>query len=249
LLRENEVEVTVLEDQAHPIKPDAIFPNNWFCTLKNELVLFPIYAPNRRAEKRPELIERIKSVTGIDKQTDYSNYESKKKFLEGTGSMVLDRVNKLVYACRSERTDPDLVKLFAKEHDFIPILFSATDEAGREIYHTNVMMNIGKQFAVVCLDAIRNTGEKQLLLNALQQHRFEIIPIHLQQMKQFAGNMLQLSNKNGEDILVMSSRAFSALTNPQIASLQNHTRIIHADVSHIEQAAGGSVRCMMAELF
>src|SRR5690606_12138087 len=137
----------------------------------------------------------------------------------------------------------------AREHDYVPVIFSAADANGREIYHTNVMMSIGKNFAVVCLDALRKPEEKQLLIHSLQQHRLELIPISLQQMKQFAGNMLQLSNKKGIELIIMSSTAFRSLTPTQISSLQKYGRIIHADVSHIEQASGGSVRCMIAELF
>ena len=249
LLRSHEIDVLVLEDKAMPQKPDAIFPNNWFSCQDGTITLYPMFAKNRRIEKRQELVEILKNKTGIAVVNDWSEYEAKEKFLEGTGSMIIDHAFRIIYAGLSVRTDKNLLESFCKKNNYTSISFCAADENGNEIYHTNVMMCVGNRFAVVCLDAITNDLEKKIVVHELETTGHEIVPISFAQMNNFAGNMLQLINKKGEYLLVMSKTALNSLTTEQINTLQKYSTIVSPDVSHIENAAGGSVRCMIAELF
>lgn len=249
LLRENQIEVIVLQDSAEPPKPDAIFPNNWFTCRNGEITVFPMFAPNRRLEKRLELIKQIKSFSGANTIKDLSTYEQEQEFLEGTGSMIFDHENRTVYACLSGRTNQELFEKFAREQGYVPVAFEAADENGREIYHTNVMLSIGSKFAVICSSAIADAMERQFILEMLSASGHEIIDISFAQMRNFAGNMLQLRNPQGKLYLLMSSTAQNSLTMEQIQSLQNFCSFIIPDVSHIEKAGGGSVRCMVAEIF
>ena len=247
LLLSNNIDVLVLEDNHLPVKPDAIFPNNWFTCNNDEITVFPMCAVSRRHEKRKELIDRVKEYTGIRKLNDLGNYESKNIFLEGTGSMIIDHVNRIIYACLSLRTHKELLEKYTAENNYSVVSFAATDKAGREIYHTNVMMCIGADFAVVCSDAII-ADERNKILSSLSDTGHEIIEISLDQMNSFAGNMLELNNKK-ERLLLMSKTALNALSPEQVLTLEKYCRIIAPDLSVIEKAAGGSVRCMMAELF
>lgn len=249
LLRRHDIDVLVLEDTATPGKPDAVFPNNWFSCQDGAITLYPMFAQNRRTEKRQELIENLKSKTGISVVNDWSEFEAKRKFLEGTGSMIIDHEFRIIYACLSVRTDKILLENFCKKNNYMPLSFCAADENGKEIYHTNVMMCVGNCFAVVCLDAMVIDIEKKILVHELETTGHEIVTISFEQMNQFAGNMLQLKNKRGEYFLVMSKTAFDSLSPKQITALQKYSTIVSPDVSHIEKAAGGSVRCMIAELF
>jgi hypothetical protein len=249
LLRSNAIDVLVLEDTLSPIKPDAVFPNNWFCCNNKTISLFPMYAANRRIEKRPELIEAIKTKTGVTTIQDWSSFEQAGHYLEGTGSMIIDHVFKIIYACKSERTNEDLFYEFCKKNKFTPILFSAVDDTGNDIYHTNVMMCLGENFAVICLDAIEDAIDKKIVVHELVTSGHEIIAISQEQVKQFAGNMLFLINRNDDPILVMSTTALASLSQVQVSALEKHATIIAPDVCHIEKASGGSIRCMMAELF
>ena len=249
LLRSHDIDVLVLQDTATPEKPDAIYPNNWFSCHDKAITIFPMFAQNRRTEKRQQLIAELKFKTGIAVVNDWSAFEEKQRFLEGTGSMVIDHERRKIYACSSVRTDKNLLESFCKKNNYTPISFSAADENGNEIYHTNVMFCMGNHFAVICLEAIKNELEKINIMHDLQTDRHEIVAISFAQMSNFAGNMLQLQNKKGEYILVMSSTAFDSLTSNQICTLKKYTAIVTPDVSYIENAGGGSVRCMMAELF
>jgi hypothetical protein len=249
LLRENQVEVIVLQDSAEPPKPDAIFPNNWFTCRNGEITVFPMFAPNRRQEKRLELIKQIKSFSGANTIKDLSAYEQEQKFLEGTGSMVFDHENRTIYSCLSGRTNQELFEKFAREQGYVPVAFEAADENGQEIYHTNVMLCIGRKFAVICSAAIADAMERQFILEMLSTSGHEIIDISFEQMKNFAGNMLQLQDLQGRLYLLMSSTALNSLKLEQIQSLQKFCSFITPDVSHIEKAGGGSVRCMVAEIF
>ena len=249
LLRSHDIDVMILQDTITPLKPDAVFPNNWFCCNNKTISLFPMYAPNRRTEKSTAHIEAIKNKTGIKTIKDWSSYEGDGQYLEGTGSMIFDHVFRIIYACNSERTNDALFKKFCSHNKFTPVLFSAADERGNEIYHTNVMMSVGKDFAVICLDAIGNEIDKKIVVHELETSGHEIVTITQQQMKQFAGNMLFLINKKGESLLLMSTTALGSLSQDQVSSLQKHAIIVSPDVSHIEKASGGSIRCMMAELF
>ena len=249
LLQENGIDVLVLEDEPLPPKPDAIFPNNWFTCNNGMIQVFPMYAASRRLEKNWQMIDAIKDKTGIATVKDWGSYEDKNMFLEGTGSMIFDHEHNIAYACISARTNQDLFEQFCKENNYLPIAFTAADEAGREIYHSNVMMCVAKKFAVVCKSAITEETDRTKVLHELETTGHEIINISFEQMKQFAGNMLELNNDKNESILVMSQAAFMSLQASQVDVIRKYSRIISPDVSVIEQAAGGSVRCMMAELF
>lgn len=248
LLRDNNVDVLVMEDDGGIEKPDAIFPNNWFCCNNNRLTVFPICAVNRRPEKRPELIEIIQKKTGISSVKDLSENEKENIFLEGTGSMVIDHSNRLIYACISARTDKKLLAIYAADNNYEAVIFEAADDQGRDIYHTNVLMCIGAGFAVICADAI-NEKYRAEVSQQLSESGHELVLISFEQMKAFAGNMLQLINDNNELLLVMSNTAFRSLLPTQINIIEKYSRLLIADVSTIESASGGSVRCMMAELF
>ncbi|MEO7046514.1 MAG: arginine deiminase-related protein, partial [Ferruginibacter sp.] len=203
----------------------------------------------RRLEKRKELLEELKNKTGITEVNDWSDYEKESLFLEGTGSMIFDHENKTVYACISSRTDESLFTKYAAEKNFKAIYFDASDELGNEIYHTNVMMCIGTGYAVICTDAIKNAAEKKLVIEQLESTGHQIITISFKQMKSFAGNMLQLLGTDGKQYLLMSKTAFDSLSSQQIIELEKFSSFIVPDVSTIEKASGGSVRCMVAEIF
>lgn len=247
LLRENEVDVIVFDDDENPHTPDAIFPNNWFYCGDGSLTLFPMCAVSRRAERNPRIIEEIKSKIKISKVSDLSFYEKQGLFLEGTGSMVIDRKNRIIYACISPRTSQKILEEFALENNFQAVAFRAADDEGREIYHTNVMMCIGDSFAVLCTEAI-DPAQRQQVIQKLVDTGHEIIDISFSQMNSFAANMLEVVNNKNERLLILSKTAFTSLTSEQILPLEKHARLIIPEVSVIEKAGGGSVRCMMAEL-
>jgi len=249
MLKNHEIEVLVVNDTPEPAKPDAVFPNNWFSCNNNAIYLFPMYALNRRTEKRKDIIEEVKKKTGITAIHDMSHHEKNSAFLEGTGSMVCDHQHKIIYACLSERTDEQLLKEYAVFTGYSTCSFSAADKNGREIYHTNVMMCIGEHFAVVCADAITNKEERHAMINKLELTGHEIILISHDQINSFAGNMLQVNSKAGVPFLLMSKTAASSLNPSQLTELKKYISPLVADVTTIEKAGGGSVRCMVAELF
>lgn len=249
LLRNNQVEVLVIDDTQEPLKPDAIFPNNWFSCSKDSITLFPMYAANRRTEKRKDIIEQVKKKTGINVLHDMSHHEKNSMFLEGTGSMVCDHQYKIIYACLSERTNEQLLKEYAALTGYSTCIFSAADKNGREIYHTNVMMCIGERFAILCADAITKEAERRAVINVLEMTGHQVILISQDQMNSFAGNMLQINSKAGVPFLLMSKTAASSLESFQLAELKKYISPLIADVSAIEKAGGGSVRCMVAEIF
>lgn len=249
LLVENDIEVIVIEDTPDPPKPDAIFPNNWFCTMPSGTVsVFPMYAPNRRPEKRDEIVDWITDnfkTTGFE---DWSEYEAEGHFLEGTGSMVIDHDSKIIYACISERTSVSVLDKFATAHGYQAISFNAADKNGKPIYHTNVMMCVGEGFAVICIDAIPDETERIAVTQLLESTAHELITISLAQMHSFAGNMLQLKNMHGKKFIVMSQTAWNSLEAEQRERLQTFGQPLAIPVPAIEQE-GGSVRCMIAEIF
>ncbi|MEX8546265.1 MAG: citrulline utilization hydrolase CtlX [Mucilaginibacter sp.] len=248
VLRENGVDVTVLNDTPEPHTPDSIFPNNWVSFHEDGSVfLYPMQAENRRLERK--VFYAIKEAFETKQVYDLSYFEDQDKFLEGTGSMVLDRENKLAYACISPRTAIEVIDEFCKISGYQSVLFHAKDEAGKAIYHTNVLMCIGDRFAVICLDSIADDTEKEAVKEALQQSGKEVVEISFAQMNAFAGNMLQLQSKAGESLLVMSRTAFSSLTKVQIETLERYCKLIHSPLNTIESNGGGSARCMMAEVF
>ncbi len=249
-LRANNIRVTVIEDEPSPNTPDAVFPNNWISTHQDgKIVLYPMWAPNRRQERRADIVDWLASLYPEVEVVDLSAYELEGKFLEGTGSMIFDRVNQIVYANESPRTDRELFHLFCRKFSLEGHLFRACDEHGVDIYHTNVMMAMGTTFAVVCLDALPIETERAELQQRLAQTGHEIIPITLDQVHAFAGNMLQVYNLEGVLYTVISRRAFGSLRPDQIGQLQAHSELIVVDLDMIELCGGGSVRCMMAELF
>ncbi len=248
-LRNAGIEVIVVEDTAVPIKTDAVFPNNIFSTHEDgRAVLYPMLSKNRRLERQNPIMGAL-SGYGITETVDLSGHELEGRFLEGTGSMVLDRENGIVYACTSPRTHPDIVSEFAKLFGCHPAMFEAVDQGGKAIYHTNVMMALGEEFVVICLDAIPDERQRNLLLNLLSETGKEIIEISLAQMERFAGNMLQLRNSKGERFIVLSTTAYNSISEAQIKSLEKHGKLIPADIPAIETCGGGSVRCMLAEVF
>lgn len=249
LLRKNEVDVTVVDDTLQPETPDSIFPNNWVSFHEDGSVyLYPMFSKNRRQERRSEILDDLKDKFKINHVTDISFYEQQVAFLEGTGSMVLDRVNKFAYACLSVRTDEEVLNNFCILSGYNPVSFQAVDGSNFPIYHTNVMMCIGDKFAVICMDSIPNAKEREKVALSLIDSGKEIIEISLEQMNRFAGNMLQVSNTKGESLLVMSEQAYLSLNAAQIAKLQQYSRIIYAPIYTIEKNGGGSARCMLAEI-
>ncbi len=246
------IDVTVIEDTMEPHTPDSIFPNNWI-SLHNSgggtVCLYPMQAPNRRLERRPDVIELLKNRFEISQIIDLTSYENESRFLEGTGSMVFDRNYRIAYACLSPRTDEVLLQEFAKRMESYRIVsFHATDENAKPIYHTNVIMCIGERFAVICLECIRDEKERYHVRKTLEESNKEIIEISIEQVNRFAGNMLQLRNNRGESLLVMSSQAYYSLLPDQLRQLEKHTRITYTDIQTIEQTGGGSARCMIAEI-
>jgi hypothetical protein len=249
LLRANNVDVMVVDDTMEPGKPDSIFPNNWVSFhADGNIFLYPMQAENRRLERREDIIAKLEDRFAVKHVIDLSRFELEDKFLEGTGSMVLDRENKVAYACISPRTDREVLRVFCGQTGYQAITFDAVDEKAQAIYHTNVLMCIGSSFAVICMDSIPNPHEKIVIKESLVSTKKEIIEISFEQMNQFAGNMLEVKNKAGETLIVMSASAYDALDDGQKNSLQKYGRLVYADISTIENAGGGSARCMMAEV-
>lgn len=248
-LRSHEIDVVVVEDTVEPHTPDSIFPNNWISFHRNStIILYPMFAENRRLERKETVIEAIKSRFQIDSTIDLTKNEAHNVFLEGTGSIILDRDNKIAYACISPRTDKNLFLEFCEEMGYEPVVFNAVDHKGKDIYHTNVMMCLGDKYAVICLDSIQEADERAVVTGALAQSGKVIVDISFDQMNHFAGNMLQVMNVNGEQFLVMSSQAYASLTQEQVHTLESFNPIIHVPLETIESNGGGSARCMMAEI-
>jgi hypothetical protein len=249
-LRAAGVDVTVIQDTPEPRTPDSIFPNNWISFHDDGMIiLYPMFAVNRRAERKPHVIDELKKKFIINNTIDLTAFENKNLFLEGTGSMVLDRVNQISYACISPRTDLSVLNEWCQKTNYTPCSFRSVDKNGGEIYHTNVMMCVADKYVVICLDSIPDTEEKNKVIQQINQSGKETISITLEQMNQFAGNMLQVENKEGGKYLVMSSRAYHSLTPEQIDKINTYNEIIHSDLNTIETNGGGSARCMMAEIF
>ena len=248
------VTVVVVEDTKEPNTPDALFPNNWISFHENgDIAIYPMFAENRRLERREDVLEVLEEKGfSIENVIDYSEAEEEGIFLEGTGSMILDRQNRKAYCALSPRADEELFIEFCEDFEFTPVIFEAnqTVDGQREaIYHTNVMMCVAETFAVVCLDSIDDKKEKKNLLKHLKSDKKEVIAISEEQVTQFAGNMLQVRGNNDERYLVMSTSAYESLTNQQLKNLEKHTKIVHSSLQTIETCGGGSARCMMAEVF
>lgn len=248
-LRQKNIEVIVVDDSPEPHTPDSVFPNNWISFHEDgTLILYPMYAENRRLERKAGVIEAIEKKFRVEKKIDLTSFETENRFLEGTGSMVLDRQNKIAYACLSPRTDMDLLNRFCTEMFYHPVVFHSVDEHNRPIYHTNVMMCVADRYVVICLDTIPDPQEKKLIAETISGSGKKMITITLQQMKEFAGNMLQVKATDGKNYLVMSSKAYHSLAAGQIQQLQQYDPIIHSSLDTIETNGGGSARCMMAEV-
>jgi len=250
LLRANDVDVTVVQDSPEPWTPDSIFPNNWFSShLTGELVLYPMFAPNRRQERKREVLELLRRKMNHRKVVDLTPWEEEGEFLEGTGSMIFDRDRGVAYCCRSPRTSEKMLAEFCSRMNYDALLFDAVDAQGNAIYHTNVMMEVGTQVAVICLEAIRDEGEQRKVVSRLTAAGKIIVEITLDQMNHFAGNMLEIKSRGGEPLMVMSSSARKALTPDQERTIATFTRILSSDLGTIEANGGGSARCMVAEIF
>ena len=249
LLRDHDVDVTVMDDTPDPYTPDSIFPNNWISFHEKGLVcLYPMFAVNRRLERKPAILQQLGRTFRIGQTLDFSSFEQEGLFLEGTGSMVLDRDQHIAYACLSPRTDRKVWLDFCARMTYTPEIFTAVDASGQAIYHTNVMMCVADRYVVVCLDSLPVVTERQHLSDTIRKSGKALIPISLQQMDRFAGNMLQVHNREGERLLVMSSQAYHSLSPQQIGQLSSYNRILHSPLTTIETNGGGSARCMMAEI-
>lgn len=250
LIRSHKINVVVIEDTPIPAKPDAIFPNNWLSTKPDgKIIVYPMFAANRRTEKRDEILQHLEKEFKVSAVQDWSEYEVEGRFLEGTGSMIIDHENSLIYAAVSERTNISVLEKFAATNNYQAVVFLATDKDGRPIYHTNVMMNLGDQFCVLCEEAIEEEWELIAVRQLLESTNHTIIPITRQQLNSFAGNMLEVKNKNGEHFLILSQSAFDSLRKEQKRMLEAYVILLPIPIPTIEKVTGGSVRCMMAEIF
>ena len=247
------VNVFAFQDTTTPDTPDSIFPNNWVSFhADGRIGIYPMFAKNRRGERRTDILTSLVEDQGfiIEEIVDYTYYEDKNIFLEGTGSMVLDRIHKICYIAISERTNKVAVEQFCKDFAYTPVSFTASQEVNGQrvpMYHTNVMMCVGELFAVICLDAIDNSAEKDCVVEALQSTGKTIIEITEAQTSRFAGNMLEVIGEN--PCVVMSTSAYDSLDNGQIAAIEQYGAILHSSLDTIEACGGGSARCMMAEIF
>lgn len=248
------VDVTVVDDTINPDTPDSIFPNNWISFHENgDVVLYPMFAENRRAERREDILDTLEDKGFvINEIMDYTLAEEDNVFLEGTGSLLLDRENSKAYCALSPRADEELMIEFCEDFEFTPVIFEAFQTVNGErklIYHTNVMMCLGDTFAVICADCIDDKKERKMVLDSLKGDDKEVILITEDQVNNFAGNMLEVKGSDDRRYLVMSSSAYNSLTKKQIAQLEEHITIIHSSLDTIEACGGGSARCMMAEIF
>ncbi len=248
------VNVIVVDDTVEPDTPDSIFPNNWISFHENgDVTLYPMFAENRRAERREDILDILEDEGFvINEIMDYTSAEEDNIFLEGTGSLLLDRENGKAYCALSPRADEELMIEFCEDFELSPVIFEAFQTVNGErklIYHTNVMMCIGDTFAVICADCIDDKKERKMVLDSLKGDEKDIILITEDQVNNFAGNMLEVKANDGKRYLVMSSSAYHSLTKKQIAQLEQHVTILHSSLDAIEACGGGSARCMMAEIF
>jgi len=253
LLLSNGIPVNVFQDNLIQDTPDSIFPNNWISFHSNKrIAIYPMYAYNRRLERNDKIIKFIESKgIKIDIINDYSDAENHNLFLEGTGSMVLDRLNKKSYCSLSERTSESLIEEFCDEFNYMPIVFKSYQNINKKrklIYHTNVMMCVANKYSIICLESIDSKIDKQIVIKSLKDDNKEIIEISEIQLNSFAGNMIELVFEN-KSFLIMSSQAYKSLTKNQIQKIEKFSKIIHSSVETIENCGGGSVRCMIAEVF
>jgi len=254
VLKAKGVTVIVVDDTVNPDTPDSVFPNNWISFHANGAVgLYPMYAENRRSERREDILDTLEeNGFVIHTVIDYTSAEQEGVYLEGTGSILIDRINEKAYCALSERANEELFIEFCEDFEYTPVIFTAyqtVKEQRLPIYHTNVMMCMGEKFAVICLDSIDDKKERKNVLKHLKQDGKEVIVITEKQMHSFAGNMLQVIGEGGKRYLVMSSAAYHSLTTSQIQIIEKSSEIIHSSLETIETCGGGSARCMMAEIF
>lgn len=245
------ITVVQVDDTPEPHTPDAIFPNNWVSFhADGTVVLYPMEAPNRRTERRPDIIESLASQHGFQVReiVDFSHHEQQGHFLEGTGSLVLDRVNRIAYACLSSRTHLDALGEFAQRMDYEVVAFDAVDRDGAPIYHTNVLMNVGEELAVICDEAIPRDEQREAVMQSLEGTGHKVLTLTFDQMDSFAGNMLELRSSSGQRVIAMSEQARESLTEAQLETIADYAQIVSAPIDNIESSAGGSVRCMLAEI-
>ena len=250
LLQDNDVEVIVMQDTEEPHTPDSVFPNNWFSSHNTgELVLYPMFAENRRAERKPEVLDLLRNKLKHEKVIDQTRWEKKNEYKEGTGSMIFDRESRIAYACRSQRTSDNVFEDFGSQMKYEYLLFDAIDKAGNPIYHTNVMMEVGSKLAVICLDVIKTEEEREKVVSKLKETGKIIVEITQDQMMHFAGNMIELKSRSGQPLMIMSQAAKDALTPEQVETISKYSKILAIELQTIETNGGGSARCMIAEIF
>jgi hypothetical protein len=249
-LRAAGVNVMVYDDTAEPHTPDSIFPNNWISFhASGKVVLYPMEAENRRLERRMDIIDDLRKDFDIDVILDFTHFEKENKFLEGTGSLVLDRSNRIAYACVSSRTNEEVLNAWTKQmNGYKVVKFHSFDAQDKAVYHTNVVMCMGDTFAVICLQSIKDLDERLMVRETLEKTGKNVFEISLEQMNQFAGNMLLVKTKRGTKLLVMSKSAYNSLKSNQIVELEEYADVINFDLDMIEKCGGGSARCMMAEV-
>ncbi len=250
-LRAAGVNVVAIDDTSEPHTPDSVFPNNWVSFhADGRVVLYPMEAPNRRTERRADIIDSMAAEHGfhVTEILDLSKHEDAGHYLEGTGSMVLDRPNRVAYACLSSRTQLDPLGDFAQQMDYDVVSFNAVDREGVPIYHTNVLMNVGEAMAVICDEAIVSEDQRKAVLARLRDTGHEVLSLSYDQLDAFAGNMLELRNKAGERVVAMSTQAWESLDSNQRKTLRLNGKVVHSPIENIESSAGGSVRCMLAEV-
>ncbi|MEM6298661.1 MAG: arginine deiminase-related protein, partial [Bacteroidota bacterium] len=249
LLRDNGVTVNVIQDTDEPLKPDAVFPNNWITTHENGyVILYPMEAENRRYERRSGILELLERGYTITDQIDLSHWEEEGIYLEGTGSLILDRTHKVAYACMSSRTHTDALNDFSEKTGYDVVSFSGVDAEGLPIYHTNVMMCMAEDFVLICMESVPDHAERKRLYDSFTKTGKEVLEITLDQMSAFAGNMLELINHQQERLLVMSKQAYDSLDNQQVMFIEARCRIVAPEIYTIEKYGGGSARCMIAEI-
>lgn len=249
-LRAQGIQVLVIDDRTEPLKTDAVFPNNWLSFHENgQILTYPMWSENRRLERRPALLQQLQEQFNFKEVIPLEHWEAQGVFLESTGSMILDRVHKICYACASPRTQEAALEEFCILMGYQKVLFQAVDNQGQEIYHTNVMMALGEDFVVIGLDTVTDLTQKQQLLDHFQQTNKTVVALSWSQLESFAGNMLQVRNTTGETFLVLSQQARDSLTPAQVATLEAHTTLLSSPIPTIETLGGGSVRCMLAEVF
>lgn len=249
-LRSFDMEVLVIDDDPEVRNPDAVFPNNWISLhADGTVVLYPMCTPNRRTERRMDIIEKLKQNYTINKVVDLSFNEEENRFLEGTGSIIFDHLNKLAYACLSPRTDKTLFISTSELLGYEPVYFNAVDENNTPVYHTNVLMCLARDFVVICLEAVQDLKEKEMILASFKKAGQEVIDISFSQMSHFAGNMLALKSKAGKNLLAASQSAYDSLSQEQLKVIEKYCTLIPLPIPTIETIGGGSARCMIAENF